>query len=197
MVAAGAPAAPAAAARPVAPPPGPPAWLDEVPAEEEYAAPAVREAPPPPFAVASRGTVDAPAWQATPLGERWAAIVALLEQRQLVTALVRELAVQAELLEQQDGATPLWRLRVERESLRSTPLRDKLQAALAEALGITTLTLEVVAGTVQDTPARRAAAERQRRQHEAEQIIHNDPLVLEMLAQFKTARIVPGSIKPQ
>ena len=198
-VAAVAPAAPVAAApaaRPVAPPSGPPAWLDEVPLEDEYVAPAVREAPPPPFAVAARGAADAPAWQPTPLGERWAAIVALLEQRQLVTALVRELAVQAELLEQQDGATPLWRLCVERESLRSTPLRDKLQAALAEALGIATLTLEVVAGTVQDTPARRAAAERQRRQHEAEQIIHNDPLVLEMLAQFKTARIVPGSIKP-
>jgi DNA polymerase III subunit gamma/tau len=40
------------------------------------------------------------------------------------------------------------------------------------------------------------AAEKQRRQREAEQIIQNDPLVQEMLAQFKTARIVPGSIKP-
>jgi DNA polymerase-3 subunit gamma/tau len=49
---------------------------------------------------------------------------------------------------------------------------------------------------VQDTPARRTTAERQRRQREAEQIVHNDPLVQEMLAQFKTARIVPGSIKP-
>jgi DNA polymerase-3 subunit gamma/tau len=49
---------------------------------------------------------------------------------------------------------------------------------------------------VQDTPAKRIAAERQRRQQEAEKIIRNDPLVQEMLAQFKTARIVPGSIKP-
>ena len=132
----------------------------------------------------------------TPFGERWAGIVAMLEQRQLITALVRELALQAELIEQHDGAAPLWRLRVERESLRAAPLRDKLQAALAEALGIAPLRLELEAGTVQDTPAKRLAAERQRRQQEAEQTIHNDPLVQEMLAQYKTARIVPGSIKP-
>ena len=132
----------------------------------------------------------------TALGERWAAIVAMLEQRQLVTALARELALQSELVEQQDGAAPLWRLRVERESLRTTALCDKLQSALAEALGINTLRLEVLAGAARDTPAKRTAAEKQRRQQEAEQIIHDDPLVQEMLAQFKTARIVPGSIKP-
>jgi DNA polymerase-3 subunit gamma/tau len=42
----------------------------------------------------------------------------------------------------------------------------------------------------------RAAAEAERRQIEAEQIIHNDPLVQALMAQYKTARIVPGSIKP-
>jgi DNA polymerase-3 subunit gamma/tau len=133
----------------------------------------------------------------TALGERWAGIVAMLEQRQLVTALARELAVQSELIEQHDGAAPLWRLRVERESLRTNALRDKLQSALAEALGIDTLRLELEAGATLDTPAKRSAAEKQRRLREAEQTIHNDPLVLDMLAQFKTARIVPGSIKAQ
>ena len=88
----------------------------------------------------------------------------MLEQRQLIAALVRELAVQAELIEQHDGAAPLWRLRVERESLRTTALRDKLQAALAEGLGIAPLRLELEAGAVQDTPAKRTAAEEQRRQ---------------------------------
>jgi DNA polymerase-3 subunit gamma/tau len=87
-------------------------------------------------------------------------------------------------------------LRVERESLRTNALRDKLQVALAEALGSAGLRIELEAGAVRDTPAKRAAAERQRRLQQAEQIIHNDPLVQEMLAQFKTARIVPGSIKP-
>jgi DNA polymerase III subunit gamma/tau len=40
------------------------------------------------------------------------------------------------------------------------------------------------------------AAERERRQQEAERIIQNDPLVQDLLAQFPGARIVPGSIKP-
>ena len=44
--------------------------------------------------------------------------------------------------------------------------------------------------------ARRDAAGRLRRQAEAEATIQGDPLVRELLAQFKTARIVPGSIKP-
>jgi DNA polymerase III subunit gamma/tau len=173
----------------------PPAWLDEAP--DEFAVPAVREPAPPPYVVLDRPAPAEPAALVpTPLGERWAGIVAMLEQRQLITALARELAVQAELIEQHDGAAPLWRLRVERDSLRTSPLRDKLQAALAEALGIETLRLELEAGAAQDTPAKRSAAEKQRRLREAEKIIHNDPLVLDMLAQFKTARIVPGSIKP-
>ena len=169
----------------------PPAWLDEAP--DEFAMLEVRE--PSPVVVkpvASEGAALIP----TPLGERWAGIVAMLEQRQLIAALVRELAVQAELIEQHDGAAPLWCLRVERDSLRTNALRDKLQAALAEGLGIAPLRLELDAGIASDTPAKRSAAEKQRRQKEAEQIIHNDPLVQDMLAQFKTARIVPGSIKP-
>ncbi|HEY6086382.1 MAG TPA: DNA polymerase III subunit gamma/tau, partial [Burkholderiaceae bacterium] len=177
------------AARPAAD--EPPAWLDEAPDEFEGAV--AREPAP---VVARPAVVESLRLVPTPLGERWAGIVAMLEQRQLVAALVRELAVQAELIEQQDGAAPLWRLRVERESLRSNTLRDKLQAALAEGLGIAPLRLELEPGAALDTPARRTAAEKQRRQQEAEQIIHNDPLVQDMLAQFKTARIVPGSIKP-
>jgi DNA polymerase-3 subunit gamma/tau len=88
------------------------------------------------------------------------------------------------------------RLRVERESLTSATLVDKLRSALAEGLGIETLRLHVERGPATDTPARREAAERERRQREAEALIHGDPLVQEMLSQFATARIVPGSIKP-
>ena len=171
----------------------PPAWLDDVP--DEFEAERVLEPMRRPAAAGAPAQVAEP-WLPTALGERWAGIVAMLEQRGLITALARELAVQSELLDQQDGAAPVWRLRVARESLRSAPLREKLQAALADALGISTLRLEVEAGLAQDTPALRTAAEKARRQQEAEQIIHNDPLVQEMLAQFATARIVPGSIKP-
>ena len=86
-------------------------------------------------------------------------------------------------------------LRVERETLRAGALVEKLQAALA-ALFDRAVRLEVQPGVAQDSPARRDAAERVRRQADAEQIIHDDPLVQALMAQYKTARIVPGSIKP-
>lgn len=170
--------------------PVPPPWLDEPPPAQDDSAPMPMQ----------RSTAAAPAsvtdLQPTPLGERWAALVAMLNQRQAISALARELAMQAQLIEQQDGAQPLWRLRVERESLRAAPLVEKLRGALAEALGMAPLRLEVEAGSVSDSPAKRDAAERERRQREAEEVIRNDPLVQEMLAQFPSARIVPGSIKP-
>ena len=183
--------------------PEPPSWIDEAPDEIEdtqrHGAVAVL-APTAPALAPLRPIValpvEAPVLSRTPLGDMWAGLVARLEQGQRVAALARELALQSELIEHQEGPSPLWRLRVERESLRATPLRDKLTAALADELGLPALRLELEAGSVQDTPARRITAERQRRQQEAEQIIHADPLVLQMLAEFKTARIVPGSIKP-
>jgi DNA polymerase III subunit gamma/tau len=166
--------------------PAPPPWLDDAAVEEAFVAPvAVQPAP------------AASPLEPTPLGERWVSLVAMLNQRQAISALARELAMQAQLLEQRDGAEPLWRLRVERESLRAAPLVEKLRAALADALGIAPLQLEIVGGAVTDSPAKREAAERERAQREAEAVIHNDPLVKEMLAQFSSARIVPGSIKPR
>jgi len=56
--------------------------------------------------------------------------------------------------------------------------------------------LELEAGAAVDTPAERAAEARRQRQARAEQEIHDDPLVKALLAQYKTARIVPGSVKP-
>ncbi len=139
---------------------------------------------------------SAPALVPTTLGERWAAVVAELDRRQAIGALVRELALQAELVEVDDATQPpRWRLRVARESLRAPAHRDKLQSALAEQLGHA-LRLEVDSGEARDSPALREAAERERRQREAEQLIRDDPLVRELMAQFETARIVPGSIKP-
>jgi DNA polymerase III subunit gamma/tau len=177
---------------------GPPSYLDDIPLDDELGAapsPSRRPVVSAPTERAVPAVPPAAAFEPTPLGERWVGIVALLNERQAIAALVKELAMQAQLIEQQDGAQPLWRLRVERESLRSTALLDKLRGALAEALGIATLRLEVEAGPATDSPAKREAAERERRQRDAEATIHNDPLVREMLAQFPTARIVPGSIK--
>jgi DNA polymerase-3 subunit gamma/tau len=84
---------------------------------------------------------------------------------------------------------------VERESLRSGALRDKLQAAVAGVHG-TSVELELIDGVPFDTPALRDAAARALAQQQAEQTMTTDPVVRELMSQFKTARIVPGSIKP-
>lgn len=132
----------------------------------------------------------------TALGDRWAALVAELDRRQGVTALARELALQADLVAVDESVAPAcWRLRVARETLRAAAPREKLQAALAAQLG-QALRLEVEAGAAVDSPALREAAERERRQREAEQAIEADPLVRELLSQYPAARIVPGSVKP-
>jgi DNA polymerase-3 subunit gamma/tau len=94
-----------------------------------------------------------------------------------------------------DGTTVVWRLRTERETLRAPAHRDKLQTALAQWLN-QPVRVDIEAGAAHDSPALRATEERERRQREAEQIIHNDPLVQALMAQYKTARIVPGSIRP-
>jgi DNA polymerase-3 subunit gamma/tau len=173
---------------------GPPPWDDGELAAARASAPTLQNAVPgaPPPVSAAPAVALAP----TALGERWAVLVAELDRKQAVAALARELALQAELVAVDERATPpVWRLRVARESLRAAPPRDKLQAALAEHLGHA-LRLEVEAGAATDSPALRDAAERERRQREAEQIIHNDPVVQQLMSQFPTARIVPGSIKP-
>jgi len=129
-------------------------------------------------------------------GERWASLVLRLCEQGAVAALVRELAMQAGLRLVDEYATPpRWHLVVERETLRTPALRDKLASALAAELG-QAIVLELENGVPDDTPARREAAERQRRQTVAEAAIRNDPVVRELMTQFKSARIVPGSIKP-
>jgi DNA polymerase-3 subunit gamma/tau len=132
----------------------------------------------------------------TVLGDRWDALVRQLSGSGAIAALVRELAMQAECVAFDDGASPVRvRLRVERESLRADALRDKLAAALRTVVG-QTVSLEVEPGVAGDSPARREQVERVRRQREAERLIHDDPLVRDMMRQFATARIVPGSVKP-
>ncbi len=149
-------------------------------------------------------TVDLPVPSANPVdaapdaanGDRWFTLVQGLVASGAVSAMVRELAMQAQCLGVVDGeAAQVWRLRVERENLRTPALRERLQAAVAQAAG-RPVRLDVEPGAATDSPAAREAAERNRRQAEAERIIHDDPLVKALMAQYKTARIVPGSIKP-
>jgi DNA polymerase-3 subunit gamma/tau len=146
-----------------------------------------------PVVAAPAVAVAAPSAQC---GNRWTQVVEQLIQQGSITALVRELAMQSQCLSMaSEGGHAVWRLRVERETLRAAAQRDKLQATLVQLLG-GPLRLELEAGVPDDSPALRASAERERRQRAAEQIIHNDPLVQALMSQYKTARIVPGSVKP-
>jgi DNA polymerase-3 subunit gamma/tau len=126
----------------------------------------------------------------TPEGDFWHATVKDLVAREAVTALVRELALQSQLVARDEGH---WMLRVERESLNQPASRERLQAALRGAGHDVNLSVEV--GVVNDSPARRNAAAAQARQKAAEEIILRDPFVQDMLRDFG-AKIVPGSIKP-
>lgn len=128
----------------------------------------------------------------TPFGERWASLVPQLG----LNALARELALQAECVAIDDQASPQrWRFRVERESLRQPALQDKLQAALSAHLDAD-VHLDIEAGRATDSPALRDTMATRARQRRAETIILEDPEVQQLLSQFKTARILPGSIKP-
>jgi DNA polymerase-3 subunit gamma/tau len=178
----------------------PPPWVDmpSLDAAPDAVPPAVvpqapdtlREAP-------AREPVGVPRPVASALGDRWAQLVHGLIASAGIAALARELALQAQCVMLDETGAPIrCRLRVERENLRAPAHCDKLQTALAQALG-RPVELEVEAGATDDTPALRDAAERAHRQQHAEQIIHNDPLVRALMAQYETARIVPGSIRPQ
>ena len=135
--------------------------------------------------------------QTTPLGDQWAALIRPLIAAGSLVAMVREIAVQAELR----GVSPLagggrrWALTVERETLRAAPLVAKLLAVLEVALD-EPVQLDVQPGSTQDTISRRDSQARDMAQRAAEQTIQGDPEVCALLAQFSTARIVPGSIKP-
>lgn len=192
-------AAPRAAAPGPVPVPAPapaaasvPPWVDEVPdeapGEVAPAAPVrVEESPAP---------APTPALVPTTLGDRWQRLVLQMAEKGTISALVRELAWQATLVQADDDAQPArWVLVVERESLRTPALQERLANALAAEWG-SAVALDLQAGTAGDSPARRDAAERVRRQAEAEDLIRNDPVVQTLMGQFKTARIVPGSIKP-
>jgi DNA polymerase-3 subunit gamma/tau len=84
-------------------------------------------------------------------------------------------------------------LRVERESLNQPASRERLRAALKNAGHDVDLSVEV--GAVADSPARRNAQAAAARQQAAEQLIHADAFVQQMMRDFG-AKIVPGSIKP-
>jgi len=123
-------------------------------------------------------------------GDFWFAVVQALIDSEAVAAMVRELALQAQLIGRD---TDQWLLRVERESLNQPATKERLAAALRSAGHAVALAVEI--GRVTDNPARRLRAALEARQLGAEKIIFEDPLVQGLMRDFG-AKIVPGSIKP-
>lgn len=150
------------------------------------------DAPPRPGLNPAPSLVSNPSMEGSALGEIWSQTVNHLVASEAVAALTRELALQSELQSQSGG---IWYLRVEHESLCQPAAREKLQAALQRLLGEAAFTLAVEIGTVTDTPARRNAAAQAERQRTAEEAIHSDPYVQDLIRNWG-AKIVPGSIKP-
>jgi DNA polymerase-3 subunit gamma/tau len=126
--------------------------------------------------------------QPTDDGAYWQQVVQTLVASEAITALVRELALQSQLVARDADH---WLLRVERESLNQGNNRERLQAALHQAGFEVKLSVEI--GRVLDSPAKRATAFAQQRQQAAEQLIHSDPQVQALISEFG-AKIL--SIKP-
>lgn len=200
------PARPIVAAVAARPPAAPPGQVLPVVDPPQQAAP--RREEPRPAAAAPSEVVGVPVRvQAEPLREAqaagaaatlspteegtfWYGVVRQLVKEEAITALVRELALQSQLVARDEGH---WLLRVERESLNQPASRDRLKAALAAAGHAVDLSVEI--GAVSDSPARRNAHAAAERQKAAEQIILADPFVQQMMRDFG-AKIVPGTIKP-
>ena len=209
-------AAPSAGAQSVAPwdalPPEAEAGLMEgeppaidIPPEDEFVpteaamSPSLAEAASAPALAAPaerKVSIELPPPGTDPLSDRWAELVAQMNAQGVITALVRELAMQAQCVAHRDeGGQSMWSLRVERESLRSETNRERLAQAMSQVLAAQVL-LELERGAAFNTPAQRDQVAREQRQHQAEHLIESDALVRSLLSQYPGARIVPGSIKP-
>jgi len=123
-------------------------------------------------------------------GDYWHATVQQLVDTDAISGLVRELALQSQLVAVNGSH---WMLRVERESLNQPMGRERLRAALDTVTPNALLDIEI--GSVADSPAKRNAAAANEKQRIAEEIIMGDPLVQSLMRDYG-AKIVPGTLKP-
>ncbi len=191
-----APATPAGRVLPVLDPPRLPPQRQAVPgadATSQVVGVPVRVQPESPRDAAA-GRSSAPLVR-TEEGDFWHATVHRLVEQQAIVALVRELALQSQLVARDAGH---WMLRVERESLNQPASRERLRNALLAAGHDVHLGVEV--GAVTDSPARRNAAAAAEKQRAAEEIILNDPFVQSTRHDFPTGwkiiSIQPAPLQP-
>ena len=162
------------------PPPPAEEYYDSL-ASYDYVAPAEEQAPAEPELPA------APA--ATGLAAEWLDIFPRLGLAGLTASIAANCSLMA--------AGDVWRLHLEptQSALYNAAQHRRMNGALNQYLG-RTVQLEVeIVRPEQETPAQAAARWRAERQQQAEQSIHDDPLVHEMIQQFG-ATIRPDSIEP-
>jgi DNA polymerase-3 subunit gamma/tau len=174
---------------------GPP-WEEAEPAPSRVLAIPVRDAgepgpldQPQPRAEPGTQTVLPAAPGGSVEGDFWFETVIQLVRAEAITALVRELGLQSQLVARDADQ---WLLRVERSSLNQGNSRERLATALQTLGHGVRLVVEI--GSVSDSPARRLAAEAARRQREAEAQILGDPFVQSMIRDFG-GKIVPGTLR--
>jgi DNA polymerase-3 subunit gamma/tau len=188
-----------------------PPWVDEPEATQEYEEPGSRHAPnlqvspiksannaskviAIPVQELQESPLDVPAaprgYEPTEEGEFWHATVMQLVEADAITAMVRVLALQSQLIARDSDQ---WLLRIERESLNQPSTRERLTQALQAAGHAVSIAIEV--GRVVDSPERRNAVSSAEKQQAAERIILQSPFVQSMMRDFG-AKIVPGSIRP-
>jgi len=134
--------------------------------------------------------VPTPVLAQTSEGDFWNQLVREMVEAQAINALVRELALQSQLMARDNQQ---WTLQVDKDSLNTPSNCERLQAVLAQFGHEVQLT--VVMGAVEDSTAKRIKQENAERQARAEEIILQDPFVQSLMRDFD-AKIVPGSIKP-
>ena len=163
-------ALPAQAASPPEETPPEPARKDQallsIPLREMPLAPE-RDAPQPPAAAGAL-----PAFEGTPEGDFWYALVQELMAREAIGGLPRELALHAQLRERAEGR---WRLQVEKALLAQPATVSRLQAALQAAGHAVALAFEE--GPVTDTPSMRNARHAAARLRAATAFLQADELV--------------------
>ncbi|QCB45642.1 DNA polymerase III subunit gamma/tau [Hydrogenophaga sp. PAMC20947] len=176
-------ATPPARAPSPAPSPATPAQVMSIPVRDPGASSRLEQRHPP----REQGTQ--PELQRSEEGDFWFEAVQALIKAEAITALVRELGLQSQLVAR-DGDR--WLLRVEHESLRQSNSAERLGQALSSLDHQVKLIIEI--GTVRDTAAMRLAAEAARKQVLAEERIRSDPFVQTMMRDFG-GKIVPGTLK--
>ncbi|MBB1599304.1 DNA polymerase III subunit gamma/tau [Variovorax sp. UMC13] len=174
---------------------GPPAYFDDIPMEEPPArvlAMPVRVQPASDAREQPRGADSVVSSPIPPSedGDFWYATVTQLVVAEAITALARELALQSQLVARD---VDQWLLRVERETLNQPASREKLQVALAALGHGVRIAIEI--GGVSDSPARRNKQAADARQRAAEEAIHGDPEVQQLMRDWD-AKVVPGTLRP-